>query len=209
MFALFVLVQLVTLGDKSCALLPPSYKKLLNLVPSGKRFPSQRWMSSKESLNDDGALETTTSSHRKVEFSVSFSHVHLFVDHVDSFTSYKQFEDSLNRFHAATSSNDTTLVQKQRLWESMGYRRERFFPQNRDIVKQLMAGFGFRVTGYRFPSADNGASARTLLISSRDLNGVQFVVTAAADPTATDQTHDEFSHFDAGKLLDGHGMDLF
>lgn len=135
------------------------------------------------------------------DFSVSFSHVQIFVDHIDSLEVYKQFEDSLNKFHSAIDSKELTLEEKRRLWNTIiaGEDGELhgFVPQNRDIVKQLMAGFGFRVTAYRFPSTEIAATTNSLLVTSRDLNGVQILVSSLAN--ATDIVEDELIHFDAGK----------
>ena len=63
-----------------------------------------------------------------------------------------------------------------------------FCPQNRDVVKQLLAGFGFRVTGARYNN--NGSTTRSVLVTSRDPAGVQILVTAAATAATADDDDD-------------------
>merc|ERR1740136_176256 len=59
-----------------------------------------------------------------------------------------------------------------------------FIPQNRDVIKQLIMGLGFRVTGMRY-----GDATRSLLLTTRDPGGVQFVVSSL-------HTHDHDHHGD-------------
>jgi hypothetical protein len=70
-----------------------------------------------------------------------------------------------------------------------------FVPQNCDLIKQLIVGFGFRVTGFRFPAAANNDNTRSILVTSKDPKGVQIVV-SAVDPSQ--ESSDDFHHFDAG-----------
>jgi glucose uptake protein GlcU len=86
-----------------------------------------------------------------------------------------------------------------------------FILQNHDVVQQLIVGFGFRVTGYRFPNHQddnddnddsNKANTRSLLITSRDSFGVQIIVmdnttNGEEDSPSVDDQH---LHFDGGKL---------
>lgn len=143
---------------------------------------------------DTGISETS----RPADLQVSFSHVQLYVDHVEDLHVYKELEESLNRFHAEADVTD--LKAQRKLWNSLwGECSEKvlaFVPQNRDVIKQLMAGFGFRVTGYRYPEAGNNcANAKTFLVTSRDLAGVQILVTSGASI----QSSDEYEHFDGSK----------
>lgn len=108
---------------------------------------------------------------------VSFSHVHFYVDHVEDVDVYKQLEDKLNNGGDVTE-NDTTFV-----------------PQNRDVVKQLLAGFGFRVTGARVDS--DMSNTKSVLVTSKDPQGVQFVVSALDPDSSVEQ--DDVRHFDASK----------
>lgn len=108
---------------------------------------------------------------------VSFSHVQLYVDHVEDLLVYKDFEERLNEFSAA-SKDCSSLVVKKRLWSGTSDTTAvpPFGPQNRDVVKQLLSSFGFRVTGARY-----GTDTRSVLVTSRDPNGVQILVTACAE----------------------------
>jgi hypothetical protein len=70
-----------------------------------------------------------------------------------------------------------------------------FVPHSCDVIKQLIVGFGFRVTGFRFPAAANKANTRSILVTSKDRKGVQIVV-PAVDPSQ--DSLNDFHHFDAG-----------
>eukprot|EP00978_Attheya_sp_CCMP212_P013561 scaffold34042_cov53-Attheya_sp.AAC.1 len=149
------------------------------------------------------------------DVSVSFSHVHLYVDRVDDMSIYKEFEQKLNMLSRRISPcSESVDVESSRLvWESinptrLGRSKTGFFEtENRDVVKQLLAGFGFRVTGTRMreDSVSAKVNTRSVLVTSRDPRGVQFVVTALDDCISpvtvengvTNVDTDEFFHFDA------------
>ena len=151
----------------------------------------------------------------KQDLRLSFSHVQLYVDRVEDIETYKDLESSLNHF-INLSSKDEPVEEKhddrglsraagqRKLWQPIIKTRpfssgdQAFVSQNRDVVKQLIVGLGFRVTGYRFPTEDNKANTRSLLVTSRDSNGVQIIVTARDE--ATDNVSDDYHHFDAGRL---------
>lgn len=133
----------------------------------------------------------------KNDVEISFSHIHLYTDHIGSVAEYKELEESLNSLSLYASSK--SLSEKRELWKSqnpLADPSEAFIPQNRDVVKQLLVGFGFRVTGCRLPEKDN-TNTKSLLVTSRDPNGVQIVVTAA--DRESENSSDNFHHFDAGK----------
>ena len=115
------------------------------------------------------ALATTN------DVQISFSHIHLYVDQVENVSVYKELEDKLN--DKAESSQDV------------------FIPHSRDIVKQLLAGLGFRVTGARVPSDTVLTNTRSVLVTSKDPEGVQFVITAIDQHNF--EKKDEYRHFDA------------
>jgi hypothetical protein len=133
---------------------------------------------------------------RFFQLPLSFSHLHLFVDHLESLDVYQRLEAKLNHFHDVSSGRK--LEDKRKLWALLsGSETKPFVPQKQDVVKQLMTGFGFRVTGYRFPSKKNHANTESVLVTSKDPNGVQILVTAAVDGDgAADNETDEFVHFD-------------
>jgi hypothetical protein len=114
--------------------------------------------------------------------SVSFSHIQLYVDNVEELQVYKQLEDRLYSYCTKLSlmKNYPSYEEKVQLWKSLlspegvGKTEVSFFPQNRDVVKQLLVGLGFRVSGSYY---DN--STRSVLITSRESEGVQILVTAA------------------------------
>ena len=135
---------------------------------------------------------------------VSFSHVHIYVDHLDDLKAYKDLEDRLNSFCQVNTS--TSVV--SRAWHdpTTEVPPTSFQPQRRDLVRQCLAGLGFRITGARYPSHDDedgtrASNTRSVLITSRDFEGVQFIVTAKAPETkngAATLGKDYYQHFDAG-----------
>ena len=132
---------------------------------------------------------------------VSFSHIQLYADHIEDVKEYKDLEDSLNEFasHWAIESQAPPLNDEGKtVWTSLNPSLKNdqvFTSEKRDVVKQLLVGFGFRVTGYRYPDESNQANTRSLLVTSRDPNGVQIVVTAIDE--SVDKT-DDYHHFDSG-----------
>jgi len=133
-------------------------------------------MANEPRTNDDFVV----SAKKGIDDAVAFSHVQLYVDHVEDLQVYKDLEDRLNQFAAAASQDSDSLAQKKLLWRrviasSSGTTSpppDPFCPQNRDVVKQLLSGFGFRVTGARY-----GSLTRSVLVTSRDPKGVQILVT--------------------------------
>lgn len=133
----------------------------------------------------------------KNDVEIAFSHIQLYSDHVGSISEYKELEESLNSL--SLNSNSKTLSDKRALWKSQNPSADlsqNFIPQNRDVVRQLLVGFGFRVTGCRLPEGEN-TNTRSLLVTSRDPNGVQIVVTAADGDN--EYLSDNYQHFDAGE----------
>lgn len=138
-------------------------------------------------------MESIPSFDAKPDVTVSFSHFHLYVDKVDDLASYKSLENNLNMFHASldTKTMPLSIGDKRELWKSLLADDETnhsddvadFKPQNRDIIRQLIAGLGFRVTGY----ADR-LSTRTVLVSSRDSDGVQIIISAMKDSACGDNS---------------------
>ena len=132
--------------------------------------------------------------HNKIEpddgLDIRFSHVHLYVDRVCELNTYKEFENSLTLFqekydemttgegeNGVEGRGDLSSVDVGRkLWQSINNvdnNTEEFASHGRDIVKQLIAGFGFRVTGCHATSHTN-----TVVVTSKDPNGIQIVVSA-------------------------------
>jgi hypothetical protein len=142
--------------------------------------------------------------------SIRFSHVQLYVDQLEDLEVYKRVEEQLNTFAASTAAHtNSDLSQKKKLW--MQTRNDNFYPsstasfesQNRDIVKQLLVGLGFRVTGARYTS-----DSRSLLVTSPDPTGVQFLVTAPVkDDKPDNRKQSENAIFDSGTFI--HTMTQF
>ena len=103
------------------------------------------------------------------DLQVSFSHVQLFVDHLEHLSAYQDFQDKLNTFYK--SQQCATLEHKKQEWEtiSLGLSPPLFVSHGRDIVRQFLAGLGFRITK---------AGPQRLLVTSSDPSGVQFIIAA-------------------------------
>lgn len=132
------------------------------------------------------------------DLEVSFSHVQLYVDQVDDIQVYKELEERLNKFHA--QARGQSCLEQRQSWNALSVKDSsqsaNFVSHNRDLIKQLIVGFGFRVTGYRCPEPEkNTANTKSFLVTSRDPSGVQIVVTAMESK----QNTDNYLHFDAGK----------
>ncbi|CAB9503861.1 expressed unknown protein [Seminavis robusta] len=136
---------------------------------------------------------------------VSFSHVHLYVDDLKDLEVYKDLENRLNGFVKGCKEPLGQDIPTQRSdWKALqpdhfsSDKPTAFVPQNRDLVQQLLSGFGFRVTGARYATND-ACNTRSVLITSKDPSGVQFLLTAK-DPAAESKEHDSYHHFDADCL---------
>lgn len=150
-------------------------------------------------------------SNKEKRPQVSFSHVHLYVDHLEELEVYKDLENRLSQFAKECKAPIGEKLEEQRqLWKTIqpdsfsGKDPSEYVPQNRDLVQQLLAGFGFRITGCRYPSDLGGGSncnTRSVLVTSKDPSGVQFLLTAK-DPiyqSDADIQKDPYNHFDVGK----------
>ncbi|KAG7361384.1 hypothetical protein IV203_036484 [Nitzschia inconspicua] len=139
---------------------------------------------------------------------VKFSHIHIYVDCLDHLHDYKKQENDLCDFAAALILEENKYIDKsgkRQLWQSIAsgeqfleYEIPEFVPQNRDVIKQLMAGFGMRVTGLH-----HGCGTKSFLVTTKDLGGVQIVVTAK-DPSSNvpwnDGKREYYQHFDQGNI---------
>ncbi|KAI2500868.1 hypothetical protein MHU86_13588 [Fragilaria crotonensis] len=139
---------------------------------------------------------------------ISFSHVHFYVDHLEDLETYKELENSLNSLCRV----NTSTAALPRSWQDptkgeSESEPQSFQSQGRDLVRQCLAGLGFRITGARYPShgdedGTKASNTRSVLITSRDSEGVQFVVTAIAPETKTVEYGDKahYQHFDSANL---------
>ena len=166
--------------------------------------------------NDNDARE---SDNEPLEERVSFSHIHLYVDLVEDVGVYKKMEADLNRLSSRIAemgeeANDGSgdgkafgldIEKCRMLYDEITGRSssenldEEFVPQGRDVVKQLLSGLGFRVTGKRMADSNT----RSVLVTTNDPNGVQIVVTALGG----DSEKDQYAHFDASnvqRFFDSH-----
>jgi hypothetical protein len=137
------------------------------------------------------------------------------VDKLEDIQVYKQIEDKLNDFSTEVSRNSDIYSNKKydlklarEAWKSLQDEEitdDSFLSHGRDVVKQLLCGLGYRVSGMLYPSSDDSSTTRNLLVTSKDPDGVQVVV-SAVDESQKDLANgieesngEKFLHFDAGK----------
>lgn len=134
---------------------------------------------------------------------IAYSHVHLYVDKLEDLNTYKNYEDRLNEFFSL-GKDLVDEGEKRALWQSIsGFQvpdDPLFVTSNRDVVRQLLAGLGFRITAARYEATDG---TRSVLVTSRDQSGVQILVTAA-EPRAETNGDTKRSIYDRGKLKKTH-----
>ena len=159
---------------------------------------------------------------------VSFSHVQLYVDAIANLDVYKELEDHLNQLAehinedlhqnaSATLGEDALDVVKYReLYQTIesspftskdshidnDTNQSEFRSQGRDVVRQLIAGLGFRIT-----AEAHCHGTRSVLLTTSDPRGVQIVVTALAqagddinDDDAGSGAKAKYDHFDSSHL---------
>lgn len=161
-------------------------------------------------------------------FDIQFSHVHLYVDHVDGLDEYKQLEDSINKFHhdydstvslsspppsssnphdqCARQGRPMNVIKGKEIWTSIQdsiamsphVSSESYLSHGRDVVKQLIAGFGFRVTGC-YPAAHETSASKTVLVTSSDPKGIQIVVSSLDNSGGGVVNDEKYLHFDPGQ----------
>ena len=137
---------------------------------------------------------------------VSFSHVQLYVDEVEELASLKVLERRVNSFHQLGQGDSSSSIEESRnSWKSIAGGDDasvctvedlcaEFQPAGRDVVKQLIVGFGFRVIGLH-----ENNETRSVLVSTKDCSGAKFVVTALNKSNENVASETEFRHFSAGK----------
>jgi len=223
--------------DRHHSILPMQYPKSKSLFGTATSTDIDLISSTASPTNND--KEKTSDTSQVIKEQVSFSHIHIYVDHLEDIAIYKQLEQKVTHFaqtsdpyHCSTidDNNDGSSTSVQRLvmeganinkcrsiWnepsdgEYDSESEKPFITQKRDVVKQLIMGLGFRVTGMRYPSSSGGdgtgddgeaVSTRSLLLTTRDPNGVQFVVSALGEGEEEVEglTMDHYDHFDAATI---------
>jgi len=148
---------------------------------------------------------------------VAFSHVHLYTDHIDDLSVYKELEASLASFGNSVDLKGMHLNikehrdnwQKDHLTSTSGtvevdVEPIEFIAQGRDVVKQLLAGLGFRITAVY--DNDIGEQTRNLLVTTKDPDGVQVIVSCIKNPSSEEEQEvngsdsGAYRHFDSSQI---------
>jgi len=114
--------------------------------------------------------------------------VHLYCDALKELQEYKALEGKLNAFVACAGpalarEGGVDVESGQASWLSLSDKHGHpatgqrdpasWSPSGQDVVEQMLVGLGWRITG-----ACEGAETRSFVVTSRDEEGVKFVVTA-------------------------------
>ncbi len=190
--------------------------------------------SSKTLTSHHDTTKTFTNNEKNEEslpnfVQVSFSHVHLYTDYIESIHVYKELENQINTLvqemkvkeeeKDVKDVKDVQQVQQQKeqldvkisrqLWKHINNiqneqeeEEEIFIPQGRDIIKQLISGLGFRITGQKYiPN-----QSKNVVLTTKDLSGVQFIISSLYDEQHDDdcdnddrEVDNQYIHFDASK----------
>eukprot|EP00746_Dinoflagellata_sp_MGD_P137298 gnl/MRDRNA2_/MRDRNA2_71112_c0_seq1.p1 gnl/MRDRNA2_/MRDRNA2_71112_c0~~gnl/MRDRNA2_/MRDRNA2_71112_c0_seq1.p1 ORF type:complete len:505 (-),score=114.08 gnl/MRDRNA2_/MRDRNA2_71112_c0_seq1:137-1495(-) len=138
--------------------------------------------------------------------SLRFDHIQWYVNSLEPLETYKGFEARLNQFAKQFGTEDVRkrTEEGRKVWSSVaapGEESKEWTSFNRDFVRQMMAGAGFRVTG-QF----KGAATTAYQISSVDSKGVRFIISAKNSPSEKgDEAIDVFSPRHIDRFLDAHG----
>ena len=101
-----------------------------------------------------------------------YDHLHFFVDALQPLAHYKAIEDRLNEFARLVPRAEgapVDIAAAREVWRKMGDSADpnAFEVHGRDLVEQMLYGFGWRITGQH-----EGAETRSLLLSTPDTAGV-------------------------------------
>jgi hypothetical protein len=136
-----------------------------------------------------------------------FHHVHIFADDLLQVSEYAEMEAKMNAFVGKLDKmggGDSVEIQEARgAWETVekdALDPASYTSQNQDVVRQLISGMNWRVTG-----ANASPTTSSVLVTSKDAAGAKFVVTArnaAAAPAKKSKTDDaqQFDHFNLEHL---------
>jgi len=131
---------------------------------------------------------------------VEFHHVHFYVNEVKPLEFYKSLESKFNTFAASVSKGDISEEKGRTVWEEQNKTKvnpEAYVSQGQDLICQAISGLGWRVTGYY-----TGDTTTSALVTSRDPDGVRFVVTGPNNKepaTKKAKTDTSYPHFEIGE----------
>ena len=108
---------------------------------------------------------------------LAFDHIHMYVDRLADLDEYKLLEARFNHFDAEfCKAGGKDVAVGKKIWEQIAgapVDDAKFVSHGQDLVRQFIGGAGWRVT-----ASHEGAETRSLVITSPDLDGAKFVLTA-------------------------------
>ena len=178
----------------------------------------------------DAAEEAEVADSDAAKVDVAFSHVHLYIDAIENLDVYKQFEDRMNqlaeRINDDTRENANKFQSEDARLDVAKYRElyrtiassasttskdshannndtnpSEFKPQDRDVIKQLIAGLGFRITAQHTSNYCHGGT-KSVLLTTKDPHGIQVVVTALTSASGGDANNDDSEYCDGNNKYD-------
>jgi len=119
---------------------------------------------------------------------IQYDHLQFFVDALKPLAHYKAIEERLTSFAKLQPHARRDIAAARKAWCKMGSASdpEAFQVHGRDLVEQLLYGFGWRIT-----AEHSGLGTRSLLLSTPDPAGVKFVITCKQVEKVVDE-EDEF-----------------
>jgi len=119
---------------------------------------------------------------------IQYDHLQFFVDALKPLAHYKAIEERLTSFAKLLPHARRDIAAARKAWCKMGSASdpEAFQVHGRDLVEQLLYGFGWRIT-----AEHSGLGTRSLLLSTPDPAGVKFVITCKQVEKVVDE-EDEF-----------------
>ena len=115
-----------------------------------------------------------------------YDHLQFFVDHLQPLSHYKAIEDRLNTLASRvpiSKGGQADMTAACDAWRKLGPSVDpaAYEVHGRDLVEQLLHGFGWRITGMH-----EGRETRSLLLSTVDPLGARFIVTCFNDSGDTE-----------------------
>jgi 4-hydroxyphenylpyruvate dioxygenase-like putative hemolysin len=148
-----------------------------------------------------------------------FSHVHFYVDSLETLDHYKAIEARMNSFSEnlvsenvvpEKVSNGMDITKGREVWKTLtgSYAPDdsEYIPQSQDIVNQLICGAGWRIVAEHDDTDRVTAGTRSFALASSAVEGVRFVATARgnkdAQPSKRTKIEDETPHHFQSSTVD-------
>lgn len=127
----------------------------------------------------------------KLGNNLEFDHLHYYVRRLEPLETYQAIEKNMQVLGQIVEKQKWDVATSRGHWESSASENlkdpTKYKSTKQDIVKQMLWGFGWRITGFH-----DGPNSTSVRIQSPAANGVKYIVTA---PSGAGRSNG-FSHFD-------------